>query len=83
MELGRFLPFYSALAPSDPRCNMLHDFIWIKKYEQEMSDEHSHSSLNLAPSASFIIKSDRLEKKADQSLCVGKDALKMRLMRLG
>ena len=36
--------------------------------------------LNLVPSASFLTQSDWLEKKADQSLCVGKEALGTRLM---
>ena len=36
----RFLLFYSKLTPTDPRCNMLHDFTWTEKYQEAMSDEH-------------------------------------------
>ena len=36
--------------------------------------------LNLIPSASFLTQSDWLEKKANQSLCVRKEALGTRLM---
>ena len=36
--------------------------------------------LKLVPSASFLTQRDKLEKKADQSLCIRKEALGMRLM---
>ena len=36
--------------------------------------------LNLVSSASFLMQSDWLQKKADQSLCVRKEALGTRLM---
>ena len=36
--------------------------------------------LKLVPSASFLMQRDKLEKKADQSLCIRKEALGMRLM---
>ena len=37
-------------------------------------------SLNLVPSASFLTQSNWLKKKADQLLCIKKEALRTRLM---
>ena len=40
----------------------------------------SNLIINLVPSASFLTQNDWLEKKANQSLCDRKEALRMRLM---
>ena len=37
---GRFLLFYSELAPTDPSCNMLQTLLGRTKHEETMSDVH-------------------------------------------
>ena len=48
---------------------MLHDFIWTKKYKEEMSDEHSHM-LTQPRSKCFFLNKERSIGEKSQSIAV-------------
>ena len=68
--------FFCTLATAFPTsyCMKTVCSCWVWKLDNDAC------SLNLVPSASFLMQSDRLEKKVYQSLSVRKEALRTRLM---
>ena len=48
---------------------MLHEFIWTKKYEEEMSDEHSHM-LTQPRSQCFFHNKERSIREESRSIAV-------------